>query len=158
MVAAHLRYAEHHNISVAFALIPRNADTARSNKRGLHGSTCKIKITFWLNHQLYFYWCIMEQYLMFCFMFFNLLFHRCIYAVSNHDFVEAYKCQTVVVQYPLSRAEKSLHLVTTFSSTCVCVLPKIVLNILHHFWRLSKLTKKKTGESPCDLIRSIVHI
>ncbi|KAG8586621.1 hypothetical protein GDO81_005434 [Engystomops pustulosus] len=25
---------------------------------------------------------------------------RCTYAVSNHDFVEAYKCQTVVVQYP----------------------------------------------------------
>uniref|UniRef100_A0ACB8FJC5 PCI domain-containing protein 2 n=1 Tax=Sphaerodactylus townsendi TaxID=933632 RepID=A0ACB8FJC5_9SAUR len=26
---------------------------------------------------------------------------RCTYAVSNHDFVEAYKCQTVIVQYPL---------------------------------------------------------
>jgi hypothetical protein len=25
---------------------------------------------------------------------------RCTYAVSNHDFVEAYKCQTLVVQYP----------------------------------------------------------
>ncbi|KAG7315716.1 hypothetical protein KOW79_020582 [Hemibagrus wyckioides] len=25
---------------------------------------------------------------------------RCTYAVANHDFVEAYKCQTVVVQYP----------------------------------------------------------
>ncbi|CAJ0952621.1 unnamed protein product [Ranitomeya imitator] len=25
---------------------------------------------------------------------------RCTYAVSNHDFVEAYKCQAVVVQYP----------------------------------------------------------
>lgn len=25
---------------------------------------------------------------------------RCIYAVSNHDFVEAYKFQTLVVQYP----------------------------------------------------------
>ncbi|KAI5629551.1 PCI domain-containing protein 2 isoform X1 [Silurus asotus] len=25
---------------------------------------------------------------------------RCTYAVGNHDFVEAYKCQTVVVQYP----------------------------------------------------------
>ncbi|KAK9980418.1 hypothetical protein ABG768_000029 [Culter alburnus] len=28
---------------------------------------------------------------------------RCTFAVSNHDFVEAYKCQTVVVQYPLFR-------------------------------------------------------
>ncbi|KAA0722689.1 PCI domain-containing protein 2 CSN12-like protein [Triplophysa tibetana] len=26
---------------------------------------------------------------------------RCTFAVANHDFVEAYKCQTVVVQYPL---------------------------------------------------------
>ncbi|NXN27993.1 PCID2 protein, partial [Nycticryphes semicollaris] len=25
---------------------------------------------------------------------------RCTYAVSNHDFIEAYKCQTVIVQYP----------------------------------------------------------
>ncbi|NXJ13721.1 PCID2 protein, partial [Odontophorus gujanensis] len=25
---------------------------------------------------------------------------RCTYAVGNHDFVEAYKCQTVIVQYP----------------------------------------------------------
>uniref|UniRef100_A0AAY4EWX5 PCI domain-containing protein 2 n=1 Tax=Denticeps clupeoides TaxID=299321 RepID=A0AAY4EWX5_9TELE len=29
---------------------------------------------------------------------------RCTYAVANHDFVEAYKCQTVVVQYPLRMA------------------------------------------------------
>ncbi|XP_030778228.1 PCI domain-containing protein 2 isoform X1 [Rhinopithecus roxellana] len=27
---------------------------------------------------------------------------RCTYAVGNHDFIEAYKCQTVIVQYPLS--------------------------------------------------------
>ncbi|ERE90277.1 PCI domain-containing protein 2 [Cricetulus griseus] len=26
---------------------------------------------------------------------------RCTYAVGNHDFIEAYKCQTVIVQYPL---------------------------------------------------------
>ncbi|KAM9204696.1 PCI domain-containing protein 2 isoform 1-T1 [Mergus octosetaceus] len=25
---------------------------------------------------------------------------RCTYAVGNHDFIEAYKCQTVIVQYP----------------------------------------------------------
>ncbi|MBN3275338.1 PCID2 protein, partial [Polyodon spathula] len=31
---------------------------------------------------------------------------RCTYAVSNHDFAEAYKCQTVVVQYPLSSTHK----------------------------------------------------
>lgn len=29
-------------------------------------------------------------------------FSRCTYAVGNHDFIEAYKCQTVIVQYPLS--------------------------------------------------------
>ncbi|MBN3322666.1 PCID2 protein, partial [Atractosteus spatula] len=29
---------------------------------------------------------------------------RCTYAVANHDFVEAYKCQTVVVQYPLTQS------------------------------------------------------
>uniref|UniRef100_A0AC11B2J3 PCI domain containing 2 n=1 Tax=Ovis aries TaxID=9940 RepID=A0AC11B2J3_SHEEP len=29
---------------------------------------------------------------------------RCTYAVGNHDFVEAYKCQTVIVQYLLSWA------------------------------------------------------
>lgn len=28
-------------------------------------------------------------------------FDRCTYAVANHDFIEAYKCQTVIVQYPL---------------------------------------------------------
>ncbi|KAF6376597.1 PCI domain containing 2 [Rhinolophus ferrumequinum] len=27
---------------------------------------------------------------------------RCTYAVGNHDFIEAYKCQTVIVQYLLS--------------------------------------------------------
>uniref|UniRef100_A0A8C9RBC6 PCI domain-containing protein 2 n=1 Tax=Scleropages formosus TaxID=113540 RepID=A0A8C9RBC6_SCLFO len=37
---------------------------------------------------------------------------RCTYAVSNHDFVEAYRCQTVVVQYPLSRALPIMFAVT----------------------------------------------
>lgn len=32
------------------------------------------------------------------------IFSRCTYAVGNHDFIEAYKCQTVIVQYPLPRA------------------------------------------------------
>ena len=32
---------------------------------------------------------------------------RCTYAVGNHDFVEAYKCQTVIVQYLLSWARLS---------------------------------------------------
>lgn len=31
------------------------------------------------------------------------VFSRCTYAVGNHDFIEAYKCQTVIVQYPLPR-------------------------------------------------------
>jgi len=26
---------------------------------------------------------------------------RCCWAVSNHDFVEAYNCQAIVIQYPL---------------------------------------------------------
>ncbi|NWZ23580.1 PCID2 protein, partial [Asarcornis scutulata] len=29
---------------------------------------------------------------------------RCTYAVGNHDFIEAYKCQTVIVQYPFHQA------------------------------------------------------
>uniref|UniRef100_A0A452DKE2 PCI domain-containing protein 2 n=1 Tax=Capra hircus TaxID=9925 RepID=A0A452DKE2_CAPHI len=33
---------------------------------------------------------------------------RCTYAVGNHDFVEAYKCQTVIVQYLLSWARLSM--------------------------------------------------
>ncbi|NXD35578.1 PCID2 protein, partial [Copsychus sechellarum] len=35
---------------------------------------------------------------------------RCTYAVANHDFVEAYKCQTVIVQYP-------------FHKSCILALP-----------------------------------
>jgi len=27
--------------------------------------------------------------------------YRCCWAVSNHDFIEAYNCQAIVVQYPL---------------------------------------------------------
>uniref|UniRef100_A0A8C9V1J6 PCI domain-containing protein 2 n=1 Tax=Scleropages formosus TaxID=113540 RepID=A0A8C9V1J6_SCLFO len=42
---------------------------------------------------------------------------RCTYAVSNHDFVEAYRCQTVVVQYPLSRQKDgSVYLLGTHSA------------------------------------------
>ncbi|KFO93840.1 PCI domain-containing protein 2 [Buceros rhinoceros silvestris] len=29
---------------------------------------------------------------------------RCTYAVGNHDFIEAYKCQTVIVQYPFHKS------------------------------------------------------
>ncbi|MBN3303574.1 PCID2 protein, partial [Amia calva] len=34
---------------------------------------------------------------------------RCTYAAANHDFVEAYKCQTVVVQYPLLQFLKAFQ-------------------------------------------------
>lgn len=34
-------------------------------------------------------------------LFVCVCFDRCTYAVANHDFVEAYKFQTLVVQYPL---------------------------------------------------------
>ncbi|KAK7805738.1 hypothetical protein U0070_010959 [Myodes glareolus] len=34
---------------------------------------------------------------------------RCTYAVGNHDFIEAYKCQTVIVQYPLPRVTSFLR-------------------------------------------------
>ncbi|KFP02806.1 PCI domain-containing protein 2 [Calypte anna] len=37
---------------------------------------------------------------------------RCTYAVGNHDFIEAYKCQTVIVQYPFP-----LTLIIVFSLT-----------------------------------------
>ncbi|GAA6089768.1 PCI domain-containing protein 2 [Tachysurus ichikawai] len=42
---------------------------------------------------------------------------RCTYAVANHDFVEAYKCQTVVVQYPLLEVNKLFFVVDV--SGCV---------------------------------------
>uniref|UniRef100_A0A8C2KIU2 PCI domain-containing protein 2 n=1 Tax=Cyprinus carpio TaxID=7962 RepID=A0A8C2KIU2_CYPCA len=48
---------------------------------------------------------------------------RCTFAVSNHDFVEAYKCQTVVVQYPLSfQAHKEEN---CSSSLCMCGKGKV---------------------------------
>uniref|UniRef100_A0A674I1Y6 PCI domain-containing protein 2 n=1 Tax=Terrapene triunguis TaxID=2587831 RepID=A0A674I1Y6_9SAUR len=37
---------------------------------------------------------------------------RCTYAVGNHDFIEAYKCQTVIVQYPLPSVQLELADVT----------------------------------------------
>ena len=80
-------------------------------------------------------------------------FHRCIYAVSNHDFVEAYKCQTVVVQYPFSKVENGICILWGFwlsvlNSVCENgFLYKILFNISRHFWRLSKPTKKKTGKT-----------
>ncbi|KAK2817894.1 hypothetical protein Q7C36_021827 [Tachysurus vachellii] len=44
---------------------------------------------------------------------------RCTYAVANHDFVEAYKCQTVVVQYPLLEVNK-LFFVADVSGCVKC--------------------------------------
>uniref|UniRef100_A0A8B9C0M5 PCI domain-containing protein 2 n=1 Tax=Anser brachyrhynchus TaxID=132585 RepID=A0A8B9C0M5_9AVES len=34
---------------------------------------------------------------------------RCTYAVGNHDFIEAYKCQTVIVQYPFHKSSFQAH-------------------------------------------------
>ncbi|KAB1267569.1 PCI domain-containing protein 2 [Camelus dromedarius] len=61
---------------------------------------------------------------------------RCTYAVSNHDFIEAYKCQTVIVQYPLSAA----LLFNVFVS-------QTFLNILHHSYGPFRPTKKRTGKA-----------
>lgn len=40
------------------------------------------------------------MYVMFSDALMHFFFDRCTYAVGNHDFIEAYKCQTVIVQYP----------------------------------------------------------
>ncbi|KAL7983852.1 hypothetical protein Chor_000728 [Crotalus horridus] len=54
---------------------------------------------------------------------------RCTYAVANHDFVEAYKCQTVVVQYPLP-----FTLPKTCMLSCGFTLKVVSLNCMMFFY------------------------
>uniref|UniRef100_A0A8C2KLX6 PCI domain-containing protein 2 n=1 Tax=Cyprinus carpio TaxID=7962 RepID=A0A8C2KLX6_CYPCA len=49
---------------------------------------------------------------------------RCTFAVSNHDFVEAYKCQTVVVQYPLFADDHCVFRALPIISLCMCLQSK----------------------------------
>uniref|UniRef100_A0A674I016 PCI domain-containing protein 2 n=1 Tax=Terrapene triunguis TaxID=2587831 RepID=A0A674I016_9SAUR len=45
---------------------------------------------------------------------------RCTYAVGNHDFIEAYKCQTVIVQYPLPSYGFSCSCIINILIFCFC--------------------------------------